>query len=932
MPCASVSANRTVTSSANPPSDIGGTVGLRPGDLPSFDHQKGCRRAIRENRRSPRAARAAHQRARGTARRGRTASAAGGSSARAGGAGAAQPAAAVASEQGRTRPRGAPRRSPSRLGRRPRHPPRDRLLRRDGGAERLDRRADPRRPRVLRIRCARRPGALSLRHAGSDAGGARRSRRRPCGALRIRRRRDSPLRPDRSRRRPGLRRRRRRAGDGDRRPLGDEARRRDPEPRRDRLAPPPPRRDAGGDARVHGDRARRGGRRAPLAALGLARRRRGRPERAAAGRLARRQLRGAARASPRRGSRYWSERDRRGARARRSGARRRLVGRGRRARLGRVRDARAAGDDRRRRLPRPGRRPHPRDRGGAGLALPRGRPARRGRGRADRLRRCRVRLGEIRARELAPPERGHRPESGDRNRRSRRDRLPRIGRDRRPDSRVGRGGGARADPASPAERLLGAARLRLAPVRTPPQRAAAQAGRLRAPGGGDREGLYLRPLDAGVDLPRALVHRARASPARGCLRVPAHPRPHRGRHRMKLALFLAAGLLAAPAALRERDFRWERQLEATGGGLVTFRPDGPLFAHTKPGQADLRVEDAGGRQVPWRPLPDPAPRSSKDVELLNAGVQGRAFVALLDLGPQRVVRNRAELVIQSDRNYVGRVTVEGSDDRQSFTRLSTTTVFDLQGAAPAVSTTLVFPPTDHRFLRLRGIGVPLPVSARVYSAPRRPELERVQARASTEQQQRQTHVRLDVRYPGLPVDRLRFRSTTRRFDRPVVVSGSNGSRTFRLVARGRIVRLGGVAQLELPVRSDFKLISVVVENGDDAPLDGLRVEALARPRTIVLAQGFQAPYRLLYGNRTLDAPEYDFASVPTRELRPLAVGRLGPERANAAFEPPADMRSFLERNGWLVDGALALVAVALGGGGVFSLRRRAFRRPPRGAF
>jgi hypothetical protein len=392
---------------------------------------------------------------------------------------------------------------------------------------------------------------------------------------------------------------------------------------------------------------------------------------------------------------------------------------------------------------------------------------------------------------------------------------------------------------------------------------------------------------------------------------------------MKLVLVLAAGLLAAPAALRERDFRWERTLEAAGSGLVTFQPDGPLFAHTKPGQADLRVEDAGAQQVPWRPLPDPAPLSSKDVELLNAGVQGRAFVALLDLGAQRVVRNRAELLIQSDRNYVGRVTVEGSDDRRSFTRLSTTTVFDLQGAAPAVSTTLVFPPTDHRFLRLRGVGVPLPAGARVYNAPRRRELERVQARVSTEQQQRQTHVRLDVGYAGLPVDRLRFRSTTRRFDRPVTVSGSNGSRILRPVARGRIVRLGGVAQLELPVRSDYKLISVVVENGDDAPLEELRVEALAWPRTIVLAEGFQAPYRLLYGNRTLDAPEYDFASVPTRELRPLAVGRLGPERANPAFEPPGDTRSFLERNGWLVDGALALVAVALGVGGIFALRRRA---------
>ena len=177
---------------------------------------------------------------------------------------------------------------------------------------------------------------------------------------------------------------------------------------------------------------------------------------------------------------------------------------------------------------------------------------------------------------------------------------------------------------------------------------------------------------------------------------------------MKLVLVVVAAALAAPAAVDESDFRWERTVQAAGGGLATFVADGPLFAHTKPELADLRVVDSGGRQVPWRGLPDPAPQASKEVELLNAGVQGGAFVGLLDLGPTRAVRNRAELVMANERDFVGRVTVFGSDDRRTFTRLSTTKVFDLRGATAATSTTLVFPPTDHRFLQLRGVGVPLP--------------------------------------------------------------------------------------------------------------------------------------------------------------------------------------------------------------------------------
>jgi hypothetical protein len=393
---------------------------------------------------------------------------------------------------------------------------------------------------------------------------------------------------------------------------------------------------------------------------------------------------------------------------------------------------------------------------------------------------------------------------------------------------------------------------------------------------------------------------------------------------LRLAALLVGAALAATAGVEEADFRWERTVQASGGGLVRFAADGPLFAHARPGLADLRVVDATGRQVPWRWLPDPAPRALKEVELLNAGVREKAFVGLLDLGPSRAVRNRAELVLPNLRDdYVGRVTVFGSDDRRAFTRLSTTTVFDLRGAAPAASTTLVFPPTDHRFLRLRGVGVPLPVAARVYNAPRRPPLERVEADASIEQRKRATEARVDVGHVRGPVDVVRIRTTTTRFDRPVTIRGSNDGRTFRFLREARIVRRAGIVQLDVPVSAAHRVLSVAVRNGDDAPLEALQVEVLARPRTVVLADGFSPPYRLLYGNPSLDKPTYDFARLPARELQPLVSGRLGVERQNHAWTPPEDTRSFLERNPRVVEGSLALVALALGIGGFFALRRRA---------
>ncbi|MGH3081831.1 MAG: hypothetical protein ACRDNH_11985 [Gaiellaceae bacterium] len=391
---------------------------------------------------------------------------------------------------------------------------------------------------------------------------------------------------------------------------------------------------------------------------------------------------------------------------------------------------------------------------------------------------------------------------------------------------------------------------------------------------------------------------------------------------MKLVVVVLAAALAAPAAVEESDFRWERTLTAPSGGHVTFEADGPMYEHSRPDLSDLRILDGDGRQVPRRALPPAADRAVKEVAPLNAGRRGRGFVALLDLGPRRAVRNRAELLLADTRQFVGRVVVFGSDDRRSFTRLSSTQVWNLRGATAAASTTLVFPPTDHRFLRLEGTGAPIPDTVGVYFERSRPRLEPVDSAVSVQHRGSETLVTVDVGYANLPVDVLRFQTTTRRFDRELFIEATNGE-VFSPFEEDRILRLGGVQKLDANVSAQFARLRITIENRDDEPLSGLRVQALAQPRTLVLEEGYDPPYRVLYGNPSIGSPDYDFARVPRAELRPLAAGNLFAERPNPAYEAPEDTRSFLERNPRLVEGSLALVALALGVGGFFALRRRA---------
>jgi hypothetical protein len=220
---------------------------------------------------------------------------------------------------------------------------------------------------------------------------------------------------------------------------------------------------------------------------------------------------------------------------------------------------------------------------------------------------------------------------------------------------------------------------------------------------------------------------------------------------VKLALVL--GAIALAAGLDRSEFRYTRAVpEAVATGRIAFEPDGHLLAHTHGELDDLRVVDANGEQVPWRRVPDdvvgPAP-----AVVLNSGRRGDQAVALIDVGPRRRFYERAELDIAGG-NFVGRVTVLGAGRRTGrYTRLSTTTVFDVQGATSARSTTVVFPPTDFRFLELRATGVSRIVGATVFAQYQRPQLVRRRHAllAGPKDRARRSVYTLDFGVRGIPI-------------------------------------------------------------------------------------------------------------------------------------------------------------------------------------
>jgi len=110
-------------------------------------------------------------------------------------------------------------------------------------------------------------------------------------------------------------------------------------------------------------------------------------------------------------------------------------------------------------------------------------------------------------------------------------------------------------------------------------------------------------------------------------------------------LLAIAALALAAGTLDPSEFRWSRALTAPrGAGPIFFDADASLFAHGGSGFAGLRIVDAHGSQVPWRPLPGVTETQPKEVPLLDVGRQGRAAVG--------VVRHR---ILPRDPHGAGRV-------------------------------------------------------------------------------------------------------------------------------------------------------------------------------------------------------------------------------------------------------------------------------------
>ena len=405
-----------------------------------------------------------------------------------------------------------------------------------------------------------------------------------------------------------------------------------------------------------------------------------------------------------------------------------------------------------------------------------------------------------------------------------------------------------------------------------------------------------------------------------------------------IAAFLLTTLLAASGyEAGIAYFGRERPVTITTGDRQNYLVvDADVWKYARPDLADIRLYD-GQTQVPYALVRQSGGSSNQDspAKILNLGRVAGSTEFDLDVGglPEY---DRVRLEMHA-KNFVNRAQVEGrrSPNDRSGADLGSTTLYDFTNEGLGSNFALKFPPASFPYLHVRlapGIA-PNQIEGAFVSnvAETKATWTGVGTCTATSSVPKQSAFACTIS-DGAPLDRLVFDlpSSAVNFNRTVVVSDAKRGELARgSISRLRVARAGQTVvsedlalNLSLPIASR---VTVVIENGDDAPLPVIQVRPLAVERRIYFDPKGKTALMMYYGDPKLEAPSYDYEKffLPSPDA---AVAEVGPAEANSRFTGRPDDRPWSERHSALLWAAMLIAVGLLGGLALRGLRAG----PPKG--
>lgn len=359
-----------------------------------------------------------------------------------------------------------------------------------------------------------------------------------------------------------------------------------------------------------------------------------------------------------------------------------------------------------------------------------------------------------------------------------------------------------------------------------------------------------------------------------------------------------------------REFAWHLPLHDSPEPLAYAGIPLPrdVRAHSLHFPNDLRILDDTGTAWPFflhKPEPAPSVPEPLPARRLNElHVEGPGGYRQLDLLLEEPRRPHTRLHLDTTgTDFVRRVEVLASDDRQTWGLIATGYLIRTDTPARIRETTLRYPPNTLPHLRIRIYPNTRNASETFTITAARPEhlppasqpeltehpLTRLPApNTAPEPGIQQLH--LDLGLPRQPFQSIELTATGRDHLRRVnVYTRNEPGDPWQPCGGGDIYRIGSLTQTRLPVRGQGRYLRLDILNRDDPPLDIDTLRVLHRTETLIT----QVPANpgtpaLYFGSETAAAPRYDLQSrwnrlSPPPPLHTLQPGDLQP---NPAHRPP----------------------------------------------
>jgi hypothetical protein len=398
-----------------------------------------------------------------------------------------------------------------------------------------------------------------------------------------------------------------------------------------------------------------------------------------------------------------------------------------------------------------------------------------------------------------------------------------------------------------------------------------------------------------------------------------------------------------------RYFRYHRPVQNTSSqpGQTCLIADAPLFTHSAPGLADLRLY-RDRLETPYLiQTSAPVITSEQTIPLLNLGL--RAGQTVFDAAMPGASYSDLQLKL-TGQDFIATVAVTGSQDQSHDqsgkpTSIGIYTVFDLTRQRLGRSTVLHLPTSDFRYLHFRISGPIPPENVTGISVSQTPASKPKYVTVAESSQvilKGQSSI-VEFTIPArVPIDRIEIvpPAAPANFSRAVHVAAtpilekpatesiepSQSSSSFGSILRVHTVQNARHIDEESlaldPPRTWIDAPAkwtITIDNGDDAPLKPASVRILMLERDLcfdaapssVPGSVFGPAYTLYYGDAALASPRYDYAALFAPQPD-AARATAGPEQPNPEFQPRPDDRPFTERHPALLWIALALVIAILG--------------------